>query len=102
MSNQFDNALDDAEAEEDANNDDAGDEDLDELWDAAAAGGSEKTIGFGVNEELHEIYTQLRESDEVDVDLAQNMRDQIITIAKRHPEVAERAKKIIDVKRGDL
>lgn len=102
MSNQFDDALDDAASEQESTTDDAGDEDLEELWEAAGAGGSEKTIGFGANEELHEVYTQLRESDEVDVDLAQNFRDQIITIAKRHPEAAERAKKILDVKRGDL
>jgi len=98
MSNHFDDALDGAEDSE--TNETA--DDLEELWQAASAGGTSKTIGIGVNEELHQIYNELQDDDDVDVNLPQSFRDHILTVAKRHPEVAERAHKMLKVKRGEL
>lgn len=96
--NPFDDAMDGAEDSDKTESV----EDLEELWEAASAGGTSKTIGVGVNEELHQIYKELRDAEDVDVDLAQSFRDHILTVAKRHPETAEKAHKMLQVKRGEL
>jgi len=98
MTNHFDDALDGADESEKNESTD----DLEELWKAASAGGTSKTIGIGVNEELHQIYNELQDAEDVDVNLPQAFRDHILTIAKRHPEVAEKAHKMLQVKRGEL
>lgn len=52
----------------------------------------DRTVGFGVSEEMHYLYRELSNSDDVDADLRQQFRDQIERMANRHPDVANRAK----------
>jgi hypothetical protein len=52
----------------------------------------DRTVGFGVSEEMHYLYRELSSSDDVDADLRQQFRDQIERMANRHPDVADRAR----------
>lgn len=52
----------------------------------------DRTVGFGVSEEMHYLYRELSDSDDVDADLRQQFRDQIERMANRHPDVADRAR----------
>jgi uncharacterized protein (DUF4213/DUF364 family) len=52
----------------------------------------DRTVGFGVAEEMHYLYRELSDSDDVDADLRQQFRDQIERMANRHPDVADRAR----------
>ena len=53
----------------------------------------DRTVGFGVSEEMHYLYRELSDSDGVDADLRQQFRDQIERMANRHPDVADRARR---------
>lgn len=88
----FDEALD--QAEEDSTDDQPEEEpDVEAFIDRANADGDkERTIGVGVTKEMHYLYKELRQSDDVDVDIIQGLRDHIERLARRHPEVAERAR----------
>ena len=57
------------------------------------SGVQDSTVGFAVTEELHYLYRELSNADEVDADLRQQFRDQIERMANRHPEVADRARR---------
>ena len=52
----------------------------------------DRTVGFGVSEEMHYLYREFSSSDDVDADLRQQFRDQIERMANRHPDVADRAR----------
>lgn len=90
--NQFGSALDEQDDDQPADSEDGGD-DLDRFLDAMAASGEkDKTVGVGVSEEMHYVYRELRNADEVDVDIPQSIRDQIERLARRHEDVADRAR----------
>jgi hypothetical protein len=93
MTDAFGDALDE---ELDDENETADDE-LDETEQFIARSNSDgavrdRTVGFGVSEEMHYLYRELSDSDDVDADLRQQFRDQIERMANRHPNAADRAR----------
>jgi hypothetical protein len=92
--NPFSEAVD--EAEEEATENDS--VDLDGFFDDLASGPKEKTIGFAVSEEMHTLYHELQNSDDVEVDLAETFRDHIEKQAHRHEEIAEQAQMILEAR----
>lgn len=89
----FDEALDDAEDESEPDG-----ENIDEFMDAMSSGPKTKTAGFGVTPEMHAFLEQLRDDEEIDHDPYETFRDHVEKLAKRHPEVAEKAKRIHEIK----
>ena len=92
MTDAFSDTLDD-ELEEKADDTDAEDA-TEEFISRSNSNGAvrDRTVGFGVSEEMHYLYRELSDSDEVDADLRKQFRDQIERMASRHPDVAERAR----------
>lgn len=72
---------------------------LDQYYDALNAGPKDRTIGIAVNEEMHAFYQQLRDDDEVEVNVAQSIRDHIEKLAHRHPRVFEKAMRKLEIER---
>jgi uncharacterized protein (DUF4213/DUF364 family) len=91
MTDAFGDALDE-ELDDDSNSDE--DDATDEFIARANSDGAvrDRTVGFGVSEEMHYLYRELSDSDEVDADIRQQFRDQIERMANRHPDVADRAR----------
>lgn len=89
----FDDALDDAEEETEGDS-----EDLDEFMDDMSSGPKTKTAGFGVTPEMHAFLEQLRDDDTIDHDPYETFRDHVEKLARRHPGVAEKAKRIHEIK----
>lgn len=90
----FDDAMDDAEAETEDNDG----PDAEAFIEAMREGPKEKTAGFGVTAEMKLFLEEIREDDDVDVDPYETFRDHVEKLAHRHPEVAERAQQIHDIK----
>lgn len=90
----FDDAMDDAEEE---TTDDT-ETDVDAFLEAMREGPKEKTAGFGVTAEMKIFLEELREDDDVDVDPYETFRDHVENLANRHPEVAEKAQQIHEIK----
>lgn len=98
--NPLSDAMDEVEAEQES--DGTSDEfDLDRYYDAinADTAPKEKTVGIAVTEEMHRFYHELKDADEVDVDVTQSMRDHLENLANRHPEVFERAMRKLEIDR---
>jgi len=92
MTDAFSDTLDD-ELEQETDDPDTGDA-TEEFISRSNSDGAvrDRTVGFGVSEEMHYLYRELSDSDEVDADLRQQFRDQIERMASRHPDVAKRAR----------
>lgn len=93
MTDAFGDALDSADHNEDEAQPD--DEDATQNFIDRSNDGSgtrDATVGFAVTPEMHYLYRELSDSEEVDVDLRQQFRDQIERISNRFPEVADRAR----------
>lgn len=59
----------------------------------------DKTIGIAVSEEMHTFYTELRASEEVDIDVTNSVRGHLENLSRRRPEVFERAMRKLDIER---
>lgn len=93
MTDAFGNALDSADEDSDdaqPDNVEATQNFVDRSNDGS--GTRDATVGFAVTPEMHYLYRELSDSDEVDVDLRQQFRDQIERLANRFPEVSDRAR----------
>lgn len=95
MGDTFGDALDEADEDEQTeqslDNEDATQAFTDRSNDGS--GVQDSTVGFAVTEEMHYLYRELSDANEVDADLRQQFRDQIERMANRHPSVADRARR---------
>lgn len=107
--NPFDEAMDEAESESDGGNNDeqsvaatASGFDVDAFLNELSEGPKDKTIGIAVTDDMHAVWRQLREDDDVEVDVAESIRNHLENLANRHRDATERAglKQAID--RGEL
>lgn len=96
-----DNPLDDAldQAEENQESSPLRDFDVDEFVSSLNEGGKSKTIGFGATPEMHQFWKDLQSADDVDIDVAESMRQHLENLAQRHPKVAEKAGRKIQIDR---
>lgn len=100
--NPFGQAMDDAEDEQPnttSENQTSEDFDLDRYLSELGSGPKDSTIGFAVDEPTHRFYQELANADDVDVDVRESMRDHIEKLARRHPEVFERAMRKLEIDR---
>ena len=97
--NPFNDAMDEAEGDADDSGDTESEFDLDRYYDALDAGPNQKTIGIAENEEMHALYHELQDADEVEVDVSQSIRDHIEKLAHRHEQVFERAMRKLEIER---
>ena len=105
--NPFGEAMDDAESEgkgdEGESNVPASSKfDVDAFLDGLSEGPKNKTIGIAVTDDMHAVWRQMSEDDEVEVDVTESIRNHLENLANRHREATERAglKQAID--RGEL
>lgn len=59
----------------------------------------EKTVGIAVTTEMHAFYQELQNSDQVDVNPSQSIRDHLEKLAHRHPAVFEKAMRKLEIER---
>ena len=100
--NPFGDAMDDAAAEQEQEPTAARSEfDLERYFDAINSDGApkNKTIGIATTEEMHAFYHELQDSDEVDVDVTQSLRDHLEKLAHRHDGVFEKAMRKLEIDR---
>lgn len=94
--NPFSEAVDEAaDAEESTTND----FDLEEFVAGLNEGQKTETIGVAVTEEMHAVWSELRKSDDVDVDVAESIRNHLQNLAQRHSTAAERAGRKLQIDR---
>ncbi|MFC7216209.1 hypothetical protein ACFQO4_19285 [Saliphagus sp. GCM10025334] len=98
--NPFGEAMDDA-AEEKNRVDQQGSSDFDTepYYDALNTGVKDHTIGVSVSEEMHQFWRELQDTDDIDVDPAQSIRNHLENLAHRHPDVFERAMRKLEIDR---
>ena len=98
--NPFSEAIDNA-AEEEGREDQrsTSDFDTDSYYDTLNAGVKNHTIGVSVSEEMHQFWRELQDTDDVDVDPAQSIRNHLENLAHRHPDVFERAMRKLEIDR---
>lgn len=87
--NPFGEAMDEAEESESSNQ--LGDFDLNEFIAGLNEGEKTETIGVAVTKDMHTVWKELRSSDDVDIDLAESIRNHLENVAQRHAEATERA-----------
>jgi hypothetical protein len=92
--NAFEDALN--EAEDEQSTDDA-ELSTDEFLAGLGEGPKDETVGVAVPKHMKAVVDQLKNDTEVDVDVAQSVRDHFENLANRHPEAAERAKKKLEI-----
>ena len=94
----FGDAMDDAEEtdEDSTRRDDA---DLSGHYEALSSGRKTHTVGVSVTEEMHRFYGELKRSDDVAVDPADSVRDDLAKLARRHEDVFERAMRKLEIDR---
>lgn len=73
--------------------------DVEEFIDELNEGKKTETIGIAVTEEMHKVWTQLREDDDVDVDVAESIRQHLINLAQRHQTATEKAGRKLEIDR---
>ena len=95
--NPFNDAMDSAEDDTD---DGLGEFDADEFVEDLDDGPKEQTIGVAVTEEMHAVYKELQQADEVDVDVAESIRAHIANLAHRHEQATERAGRKLEIDRN--
>lgn len=94
--NPFNDAMDSAE---DDTGGGLGEFDVDEFIEALDDGQKEQTIGVAVTEEMHAVYKELQQAEEVDVDVAESIRSHITNLAHRHEQATERAGRKLQIDR---
>lgn len=97
-------ALEDAEeekeqAERDEEESPLDDFDVEEFITALDEGKKTETIGIAVSEEMHAVWTQLRNDDDVDVDVAESIRQHLVNLAQRHQSATEKAGRKLEIER---
>lgn len=95
--NPFSEAMDDAEDEQSSGTQKRGEFDVEEYLDELGQGPKEKTIGFAVDEPTHRFYQELRDADDIDIDVSQSLRDHVEKLARRHEDVFERAMRKLEI-----
>lgn len=103
--NPFGEAMDNAEAEDEADTNQsaaASGFDVDAFLDGLSEGPKNKTIGIAVTDDMHAVWRQMNEDDDVEVDVTESIRNHLENLANRHRDASERAglKQAID--RGEL
>ena len=93
--NPFNDAMDEAEEDEET----IGEFDVDEFIDSLNDGPKDQTIGVAVSEEMHALWKELREDDDVDVDVAESIRNHLENLAQRHQKAAEKAGRKLQIDR---
>lgn len=98
--NPFGEAMDDAAKEKDRV-DQRGSSgfDTDPYYDALNTGVKDYTIGVSVSEEMHQFWRELQDTDDVDVNPTQSIRNHLENLAHRHPDVFERAMRKLEIDR---
>jgi len=94
--NPFNDAMDSAES---SSTNDFGKFDVDEFLTGLGKGAKTETIGVAVSEDMHAVWRELREFDDVDVDVAESIRNHLQNLAQRHPDAAERAGRKLQIDR---
>lgn len=94
--NPFNDAMDEADDHDDQ---DLGGFDVDEFIDGLQDGSKSETIGVAVSPEMHALWKELRDSDDVDVDVAESIRNHLTNLAQRHEKAAERAGRKLQIDR---
>jgi hypothetical protein len=59
----------------------------------------EKTVGIAVTTEMHAFYHELQNTEGIEVNPAQSVRDHLEKLAHRHPEVFEKAMRKLEIER---
>lgn len=95
--NPFNDAMD--EADESDENQSSGDFDVDEFVAGLNEGPKTETIGIAASEELHAVWKELRQSEDVDVDVAESIRTHLENLAQRHRQASERAGRKLEIDR---
>lgn len=96
--NPFTDAMDDAESE--TNESQFGTSfDVDEFVADLNNGNKSETIGVAVTEDMHAVWKELRQADDVDVDVAESIRNHLENLAQRHEQAAERAGRKLQIDR---
>jgi hypothetical protein len=107
--NPFNEAMDDAESEGDGRTD--GEQsaaapgsgfDVDAFLDGLSEGPKTKTIGIAVTDDMHAVWRQMSEDDEVEVDVTESIRNHLENLANRHRDASERARLKQAIDRGEL
>lgn len=97
--NPFGEAMDDASEDKGEERRQTSDFDLDPYYNALNAGVKDHTIGVSVSEEMHQFWRELQDTDDVDIDPAQSIRNHLENLAHRHPDVFERAMRKLEIDR---
>ena len=101
--NPMTDAFDAAEDEQTTSSDDSHSKEFDaeQYLEALNSDGApkEKTVGIAVTTEMHAFYQELQNSDQVDVNPSQSIRDHLEKLAHRHPDVFEKAMRKLEIER---
>jgi hypothetical protein len=88
--NPFTDAMDEADSTGEAESEPDG-FDVDAFIEGLNDGNKTETIGVAVTEDMHALWRELRDDDDVDVDVAESIRNHLQNLAQRHPRAAEKA-----------
>ncbi|WP_134672317.1 hypothetical protein [Halorussus marinus] len=98
--NPFGEAMDEAaEDKQQEERREPSDFDLEPHYDALNAGVKDHTVGVSVSEEMHQFWRELQDTEDIDVDAAQSIRNHLENLAHRHPDVFERAMRKLEIDR---
>lgn len=96
--NPFSDAMD--EADETASSDQPGQNfDLEAFVEDLNNGHKTETIGIAVTPEMHAVWKELRQSEDIDVDVAESIRNHLENLAQRHATATERAGRKLQIDR---
>lgn len=89
------------EVEEADNESEAGTFDVEDYYARIDSGDApkDKTIGIATSEELHAVYRELRDSEDVDVDVTESIRNHLRDLAHRHEQEFEKAMRKLEIER---
>lgn len=96
--NPFNDAMDEAE-ESESDEPAVSKFDVDEFISGLNDGPKSETIGVAVSEDMHAVWKELRQSEDVDVDVAGSIRNHLENLAQRHSKAAERAGRKLQIDR---
>lgn len=95
--NPFNDAMDEADEQEQSTN--IEDFDVDDFVARLNDGPKDETIGVAVTEDMHRVWKELRQAEDVDVDVAESIRNHLENLAQRHEQAAERAGRKLQIDR---
>lgn len=94
--NPFNEAMDEADEEEKQSIEDF---DVDEFVAGLNEGPKDETIGVAVTEDMHKVWKELRQAEDVDIDVAESIRSHLENLAQRHRKASERAGRKLQIDR---